>query len=473
MQIENQKKKTPWIKSGSALDRFLTKQFGSSVFSYRDIFGMLGPIVLDQFFISIIGLLTTAMISSSSQESVTAVSLVSPLYMMIYAIFNAISSGGTVIVAQYKGRNDKEKMRKAAGQVMIATVAIAFISLLSLILFSKALVGWMFSGAGAVVIQKAGDYLIGVAISLIFHSVYMGAFAVFRGIGETKICLRLTIIINLIHLFASMLFLNVLHLDILGTALSLNLARLIGGTVALYYLLRPNDVLQVSLKDIFCIHKNILKPIFKVGLPFALEQVFFNGGSMIVQTYMVSLGTICVAANAVANSAFSILYAGGIAVSTLAITVVGQCIGTGDKKLARHYGKKMIVLGTGMVLISIAVFYPMMPFILKLYGAPKETLNIIHNLLVIAMIPMPFFWSISNVMPCVLRAAGDSMFTSGVSLVTMWIVRVGLGYLAAIPFGLGVQGVWICMGIEWAVRTVIFYLRFHSESWLKKQVLKE
>ncbi|MBP1754764.1 MAG: multi antimicrobial extrusion protein MatE, partial [Firmicutes bacterium] len=61
-----------------------------------------------------------------------------------------------------------------------------------------------FGSADQIVIEKASKYLIGVAISQIFLSVYMGAFAVFRGMGAAKICLRLTIIINVIHLLASM-----------------------------------------------------------------------------------------------------------------------------------------------------------------------------------------------------------------------------------------------------------------------------
>ena len=68
---------------------------------------MLVPLIFDQFFISVIALLTTAMISSYSQESVSAVSL-----------YSAISSAGTVIIAQYKGHGDEEKMKKAAGQIV-------------------------------------------------------------------------------------------------------------------------------------------------------------------------------------------------------------------------------------------------------------------------------------------------------------------------------------------------------------------
>lgn len=468
MQI-NMRHKMKLLIQGSKVDLFLERQFGSMLFTYKKIFMMLIPLILDQFFINIIGLVTTAMISSSSQESVSAVSMINPLSLIIWAVFSAISVGGTVVVAQYKGSGNEAKIKDAAGQVMLATFLVAIVSCVILVGFSDVLVNRMFGAADPIVINKARGYLIGVAISQIFLSLYMGAFAVFRGMGATKICLRLTIIINVIHLLASMLFLNVMYLDIFGTTLSLNIARLIGSVVAVWILMRPKSILRIYPQNIFKIHRPILKSVFKIGIPFALEQVFFNGGSMIVQTYIVHLGTINIAANAIANSAFSILYSAGLGVGILATTIVGQCIGADDDALARYYGIKMVRLGTVFSLASIIVLFPLMPVILNLYQAPEETLSIIYRLLLIGIIPMPFFWSYSYVMPCVLRSAGDATFSSMVSLITMWVVRVGLGYIFTITLGFGVQGVWICMGFEWAVRALIFYLRYQSGVWLSKK----
>lgn len=461
------------IKPDSKLDKWLSKQFGSTLFSYGEIISMFIPIMLDQFFINFISVLTTSMISASSQESVSAVSLVSPVYMMIFAIFNAVSAGGTVIVAQYKGKGDNEKMRTAAGQVVLATTSVAIVCCAILVTCAGPLVNIMFGSADPGVIEKAQDYMVGVGISLIFHSFYMGAFAVFRGVGATKICLRLTIIINVIHLLGSILFLNIMKLDIVGTALSLNVARFIGGAIAIWLLLHPHSVLRVYPRDIFKICWPVLKSVFKVGIPFAIEQVFFNGGSILVQMYIVTLGTVSVSANAVTNSAFAIVYSAGLAVGTLAITIVGQCIGAGQKELAKWYGKKMILLGTIVVLLSIAVFMPLMPLILMMYQAPADTLSIIYVLLITAIIPMPFFWPTSNVMPSVLRAAGDATFSSIVSLITMWVMRVGVGYLLSITLGFGVIGVWIAMGLEWAVRTLIFWIRYKSNRWLTKKTIED
>ena len=183
--------------------------------------------------------------------------------------------------------------------------------------------------------------------------------------------------------------------------------------------------------------------------------------------FIVKLGTKSVAANAVANSTVAVFYAMGLAVSNLAVPVVGQCIGAGDRRMAKNYGKKMIWLGEFSILLSLAVMVPFLKLILGLYQAPADTIGDIYKLLVIITLPMVLFWSTSNVLPNVLRAAGDVKFTSYVSLGVMWIVRVGLSYLVSIKSGAGIVGVWICLGMEWLIRSIIFLLRFHSQKWLK------
>ncbi len=85
------------------MKQYFSKKFDSPLFSTKQIFSMLAPLIMDSFFVCAIGVLTTAMISSSSQESVSAVSLVSPLYLMVYAVYNAVSAGGTVVVAHRRG----------------------------------------------------------------------------------------------------------------------------------------------------------------------------------------------------------------------------------------------------------------------------------------------------------------------------------------------------------------------------------
>ncbi len=168
--------KSEWktgLKARTSADNFLKKSLNSNYFTYQQIFEMLVPLIMDQFFVSIIGLLTTAMISSSSQESVSAVSLVSPIYAMTYAIFSSISAAGTVIIAQYKGNGNMNMVKKAAGQIVMFTVVSAIFFSIVLSFFAGSLIDAMFADADICVKNKATEYLIGCAISCIsFHYIW-------------------------------------------------------------------------------------------------------------------------------------------------------------------------------------------------------------------------------------------------------------------------------------------------------------
>lgn len=105
------------------LDNFLTRTLSGTVFSWREILQLTFPNVLDCLSIMFISMLITALISSNGEASVAAVSLVTPLTWMITCIFNGISAGGTVVVAQSCGMKDPVRIRKAAGMTLWLTVA--------------------------------------------------------------------------------------------------------------------------------------------------------------------------------------------------------------------------------------------------------------------------------------------------------------------------------------------------------------
>lgn len=450
---------------------FLDNYFSSEMFSYKEIFNMLLPLILDMFFINIINLLTTSMISSSGEASVAAVSMINPISTMVMCLLNAVAAGGTVIVAQCKGQGDIKRLKLAAGHTLSITIFLFVVIDIILILFANPIVYSLYSGADSVVLTKAVAYLAGSCLSLIAFSAYSAVFACFRGIGENKLCLKLTIYINLSYFIFSFIFINIMKLDIFGTVISLILARILGSTVAIIYLLKRRDLLPISLKDIFNIDLSMLKVMFKLCVPFASEQFFLFGGNILVQKYMVLLGTSAIAANAIANSIFGIIYAAPYAVGNLATTVIGQCIGAKKIDLARTLGKKLMVLSTAITLISIAVFSPILNPVIAVFNPTENALPIIRHLLFIAIVFMPFFWPASNIIPFTLRSAGDALYPSMVSLIAMWVIRVFAGYYLSIVCGLGINSVWYCMVLEWIIRGLLFSIRFHGNKWLQKKTI--
>jgi Na+-driven multidrug efflux pump len=75
------------------------------------------------------------------------------------------------------------------------------------------------------------------------------------------------------------------------------------------------------------------------------------------------------------------------------------------------------------------------------------------------------FWPASFTLPNSLRAAGDAKYTMIVSLLSVWIVRIGMSYVFGIGLGFGALGVWMAMICDWIVRVAFFSGRFARGKW--------
>ncbi len=439
----------------------------SPVFTRRQLFSMTLPFILDSLSIMLISMLITALISSAGESSVAAVNLVSPIFTLIVCLMNGISAGGTVEVAQSYGSRDMERTNLAAGHILWMTFLSGTVLALVLILFPRPILTALYPQAEPEVLEKAVAYMVEGSFSLIIFTIYTGIFCILRGLGASGKCLCLTIIINVAYLLFSILFLNVWKMDILGSALAQILARALGSACALVFLLHPGKLpIKVNLKTILTFQKNIASSILRVSVPFGLEQIFLYGGNIVIATMTVPLGTAAITANAIATSLQGVMTAAGLAAGNLAVTVVGQCIGRGANRDARRYGFGSIALALVLLALGAGICYPLLPTMLTgLYtttAATRETvLALLHHLL----IPMLLFWPVSSAAPYVLRAAHDTVFPSVLSLVSMWGVRIGCGYVLCFHFGLGLAGLWTAMWLEWAVRTLALGVRLVHGKW--------
>lgn len=115
-----------------------------------------------------------------------------------------------------------------------------------------------------------------------------------------------------------------------------------------------------------------------------------------------------------------------------------------------------------------------MPFfnpLVSMFHPPAEIVGDIFLIVLINTIAQIPLWSISFITPSALRAAGDSKFTSMVSMLTMWLFRVVLGYILGIVLNFGILGVWLAMNCEWGIRGLIFLRRFMGKKWVQHRVI--
>jgi len=329
----------------------------------------------------------------------------------------------------------------------------------------------LFGDAEADVLHNAKLYLIGSCFSYPFIAIYQAVCGGLRGVGETKPVLVLSLLMNLVNTILNVILITIVDLGVLGLVISVIIARIIGMVASLLYIIKYNHTIRFRIKEALHLDFSILKKVMFIGIPFAAEQLFFNGGKLITQTFIVKLGTLALTANAIAGSITLLFQIGPNALSIAIVTVVGQCIGRRNIRDARRFTMSFIGLSSLFFIVTSAVLMPLFPLLMKMFSAPDAIVHTIFLIVLMSAIAQPILWSGAFVMPAALRAAGDSNFTSVASLLSMWFVRVVLGYILGITLGFGIIGVWAAMIIEWSVRGIVFYLRFRGEKWYQHKLV--
>jgi putative MATE family efflux protein len=448
-------------KTNSLLDKYFT---GESI-DYKQMFAIILPIFVDQAFLIVMSLLNTAMISSAGVAAVSAVSMVDSLNIFLVNVFIAVATGGTVMVAQYKGSGNLGMVSKTATQAISAVTIFSVLISVLVIIFHTSILNLLFGQAEAAVFENAKVYLIGSCISYPLIAIFQAVSGALRGVGETKPVLNLSLLMNLTNTGLNVLLIIVFDMGVKGLVIATIIARILGMAASLIYILRYNETIRFQIKKALHIDFTILKKVMYIGLPFAAEQIFFNGGKLLTQTFIVQLGTLALTVYAICNSIMMVFQIGPNALGIASVTIVGQSIGQRNMGDARKFTKSLIGLSSIYFVITTGLLIPIFPLLIKMFNPPAEIVPTIFTLIIIGAIAQPFLWSPSFIMPAALRAAGDSNFTSIASLLSMWLLRVVLGYFLGITLGFGIIGVWVAMIIEWGCRGLIFYLRFKGKKW--------
>jgi len=430
------------------------------------------PLVLEQLLAMMVGLAATVMITRVGESAVSGVSLVDTLSNLIISILTALCTGGAVVCAQYLGRRDSGQARNSARQLFYIALLFSVALGATLLVAPSFFVRVIFGSVEEAVLKSATTYLVFSAISYPFLAVYNACAALFRSMGNSRVSLLASLVMNVVNVAVNAVLIFALNLGVLGAGIATLLSRVVAAVIMLLLIRNQNN--PIFLRSVWQVRFNreIVRSILFVGVPTGFENGLFNFGKLLVQALVASLGTSAIAANAILGSISNLAIVPGLGLSLAIITVFGQCVGAGDYEQAVEYLKKLMVYTIlSMALVNVPLFLFAKP-IVGIFPISEEAYNVSVQMLPFLAISNIVLWPWSFAFPNALRAAGDARFTMIVSASTMWIIRFGLSYLFVSFLGLSVAGIWYCMVIDWAVRDVFFLLRYRTGIWRTKRVIR-
>ena len=433
---------------------------------------MILPLLMEQFLLMLVGLADTMVVSYAGEAAVSGVSLVNSFNTIFINLFTALASGGAVVVSQYIGRRDMKMASESSSQLLMAATVFAVVISIPVLIWKVPLLKGLFGKVEPDVMEACKTYLRISVYSFPALGIYNAGTALYRSIGKTSVTMKISIVSNLINVAGNLIGVFVFRAGVAGVAYPSLIARTFSAVVITLLCFREKEVRYVG-RWIFQWNRELLKKMLSIAIPNGVESGIFQFVKVALSSVVALFGTYQIAANGISQSIWSVAALISVTMGPVFITVIGQCMGAGDIKQAEYYFRKLTKL---TVCISVAwntLIFLITPLLIKIFAVSRQTGQMILYLVLIHNITNAVVFPFADPLGKGLRAAGDAMFTMGISLVTTIGVRLIFSILFGIVLNLGVIGIALAMCLDWTVRGVIFWIRFRQGKWKTYRVIGE
>ena len=442
------------------------------LFSRQALTALLLPLIAEQALSVTIGLADTLMVSSVGEAAVSGVSLVDSFNTLMIQIMSALATGGAVVTSQYIGHREPKNAKAAAAQILFVLSSFSLVVAAVVVVGRHAILRGIFGSIDADVMRYAETYFLLSALSYPFIGLYNAGAALFRAQGNSKISMLSSLVMNVVNIGGNAVLIFGFGMGVMGAALASLISRAVACFAVLSLLQKPACPLRVEGLQALKPDGGLIRRILRVGIPAGIENGMFQIGKLSVSSLTSTLGTAAIAANAVANTTTTFLNIPANAVGMAALTVVGQCLGAGEKEQAVYYSRRLLLTAyCGAWIMNISAFLFANKFAISLFHLSPEAQAMALEVMVWFNIVSLFFWPSSFTLPTLLRAAGDARFTMSVSIFSMWAFRVGFCYLMVLAFHGGLLSIWTGMFLDWVFRSLCFFVRFVRGRWMEQNVI--
>lgn len=438
----------------------------------KEIFRVGVPVFIELLMGTLFGMVDMIMLGNSGTgavitASIAAIGITNQYSFIGLSLLSAMTTGATAVIARYVGAKKYDRIEHVLRHILLLAFFVVAVPIVVFGLLNAD--GIMrFIGAQADTIEAGRDYFRAIVIGFIFQSFNFATFASMRGSGDTKTPMRINMIANFLNVIGNAVLIFGLFgfpaLGVTGAGVSTAFSQLVAMILSLRYLLRGESHVRLS-KDIpFAFDSKIVYNLVKIGIPAAIEQVFFRVGILLYVRTVAGLGTTVYATHQLSLNILSLSFTIGQAFGVAASTLVGRSLGKGDKDLADRYMKEIRNYGMLLALPVALLFFFGSDLILRLYTQDQDIINMGAGVLKMVAFIQPFqaaqFISAGG-----LRGAGDTMFTLVSTGAGVLIVRNVAAYIFVHMMAMGLTGAWIALIVDQMVRWVLIGLRVKTGKW--------
>jgi MATE efflux family protein len=429
------------------------------------------PIFLDMFLHFITLIINTYMVTKVSVHLVGAMGAGNQVMDLFMTIFNFLSMGCSVVVAQALGAKQNELASSVIHASITSNTIFGIASAIIIYLFGYNILNLL--NVPSDLINDSFSYLHILGFALLFDGIGMVLAAVLRVYNLATAVMLTSVLMNIITIFGNAIALfgwfDLPNLGLQGVAISTFVGRLIGVFVLLYMLIRVAKV-RIYLSKLLVVPFGILKKILSVGLPSAGENLLWMAQYMVAFGFIASMGEATLSVQTIYFQITLLILLCGASISVANEVIVGHLVGASEFNEAYTRTFKALWLGISITLIVVLIAYALKYKIMDALNLDENLRKIMLPLFTLSIV-LEAGRTFNIVIVNALRASGDAKFPLITGLIFMWGLSLPLGYFLGIHLGWGIIGVWIGFCADEWLRGLANTWRWRSKKWQSKRLV--
>ena len=436
---------------------------------YKQVLVLIIPMALQNLINVGVTAADVFMLGLVGETALSGASLAGQIQFVMTLVFMGVTSGATVLTAQYWGKGDCRTIEKILGMAFRIAFLVALFFAAAAFCIPDMLM--RIYSSEPEVIQEGVKYLriVGVSYLLMaFTQIYLNIMRSIEKVVIATVVYSVSLLVN-IFINAVLIFglFGMPKLGIVGAAIGTLAARVVEAAIVFWYAAVKNKIVKIHIRDLFTTDKLLMGDFLMYSLPVVLNELMWGLGSSANTAVIGHLGSAAVAANSVAQVARQLATVVAFGICNATAIYLGKTIGEQRFEDAKVYGRKFIKLsliagciGGGLILIAA----PIANAVMALTSEAQSYLTFMFFVMSYFTVAQALN---TTLVVGVFRSGGDTKFGLVLDVGSMWGCSILLGALAAFVFHAPVQIVYMLLMSDEIIKLPITLKRFYGYKWIK------
>ena len=415
------------------------------------------PIVIGTFFQQIYNTADSIVVGRFvGKEALAAVGgSVNQIVNLVVEVFVGLTSGASVIVAQFYGAKDKKNLNKTLHTSYAFGIVTGFVVAVVGLLVTNTVLELMKTPQELMADSRL--YLHIYFCGMIFNIIYNMGASILRAVGDSRRPLYVLMVTCGLNIVLDILLVVIFRLGVMGVAIATVSCQGISSILVTAMLMKDHPLFQLKLREIR-FYRASLNSVLRIGIPAALEATMYTIANLIIQVFVNELGTDTVAAwgtfAKIDAVYWMVVNAFGISITTF----VGQNYGAGKvKRMRKSVGICLGMSYAGAILVSGALYALAGP-LYRLFTTDENVVRIGVDMMHF-LLPSYFMYVVIGILSGALRGAGRVLVPMLLTCGGVCLIRI-VWMFGVFPGHPGINTIMLSYPVSWGITAVLFIIYY-------------